>query len=59
MFRIVWIELLLPVFSDIRVVFLCYPTSWALCAALMVWYYYRRSSLRRAMLADAAVSAER
>lgn len=58
-FRIVWIELLLPVFSDIRVVFLCYPTSWVLCAALMVWYYYRRSSLRRAMLANAAASAER
>ena len=33
--------------------------SGVLCAALMVRYYYRRSSLRRAMLANAAASAER
>ena len=56
-FRIVWIELLLPVYNDIRVVFLCYPTSWGLCTAALLWYYFRRSSLRRTILANAAVSA--
>lgn len=57
-FRVVWIEALLPMFSDIRVVFLCYPTSWALCAAALLWYYFRRSSLRRAILAAAAAPAK-
>lgn len=56
-FRVAWIEALLPVYNDIRVVFLCYPTSWALCTAALLWYYYRRSSLRRTILANAAVSA--
>ncbi len=56
-FRVVWIELLLPVFNDIRVVFLCYPTSWVLCTAVILWYYFRRSSLRRAILAHAAIPA--
>lgn len=56
-FRVVWIELLLPVFNDIRVVFLCYPTSWVLCTAAILWYYFRRSSLRRAILAHAAIPA--
>ena len=57
-FRVVWIEALLPMFSDIRVVFLCYPTSWLLCAAALLWYYFRRSSLRRAILAAAAAPAK-
>ena len=48
-FRILWLEALLPFFADIRVVYLCYPVSWVLCGLALTWYYFRRSSLRRAI----------
>lgn len=50
-FRVVWIELLLPVFETIDIVFLCYPTSWILCGVMLIWYYYRRSMLHKAISA--------
>lgn len=48
-FRIAWIELLLPVFNTIDLVFMCYPTSWLLCGSVITWYYYRRSTLHKAI----------
>lgn len=49
LFRIVWIAVLLPMFNSIETVFLCYPASWLLCGGTLIWYYYRRSSLHRAI----------
>lgn len=50
-FRIVWIAVLLPMFNSIETVFLCYPASWLLCGGALIWFYYRRSSLHRAIAA--------
>lgn len=53
-FRVLWLELLLPIYGDIRIVYLCYPVSWCLCSLALIWYYFRRSSLHRAIIASAA-----
>lgn len=50
-YRVLWLELLMPVFGDINIVYMVYPISWALCAGTMLWYYYRRSSLHKTILA--------
>ena len=38
LFRIVWIQWVLPLFSGIEGVFILYPVSWALGAGLMILY---------------------
>ena len=57
-FRIIWLEVLLHIVNDIRVVFLCYPVSWILCGSALTWYYFRRSTLRRSIQANAALEAK-
>lgn len=46
-FRVLWLELLMPVFESIMVVYLVYPLSWTLCALCMLWYYFRRSTIHK------------
>ena len=41
LFRIVWIQWLLPLFSGIDGVFILYPVSWALGAGLMILYAWK------------------
>ncbi|MGI5977027.1 MAG: MATE family efflux transporter [Candidatus Limivicinus sp.] len=48
-FRVVWLELLLHFRSEIEIVYLCYPVSWILCGIATIWYYYRRSGLKKSM----------
>ena len=43
LFRIVWIQFLLPFFPQIDTVFLLYPVSWALGAVLMILYTWKGS----------------
>ena len=43
LFRVVWIQFVLPFFSGIEGVFVLYPVSWALGAALMVLYAWKGS----------------
>lgn len=52
-FRVIWLFALLPFFNDIRVVFLCYPVSWALCSGVMTLYYFKGSAIKNAMRAAA------
>ena len=42
-FRIVWIFTMLPVFEDIRVIYLCYPLSWMLSSLVMTIFYFKGS----------------
>ena len=49
LFRVVWLETLFLFFRDMRIIFLCYPISWFLCVAAVVWYYFRRSQVYRAV----------
>ena len=41
LFRIVWIQFILPTFHDIDGIFVLYPVSWAFGAALMVLYAWK------------------
>ena len=41
LFRIVWIQWVLPLFSGIEGVFILYPVSWALGAGLMILYAWK------------------
>ena len=41
LFRIVWIQWALPLFSGIEGVFILYPVSWALGAGLMILYAWK------------------
>ena len=43
LFRVVWIQFVLPFFSGIEGVFVLYPVSWALGAVLMVLYAWKGS----------------
>lgn len=55
-FRIVWLAAVLPLFYDIRTVYLCYATSWTLSSIAMTVYYFRFSALKKAMRESAAVT---
>ena len=46
-FRILWLTLLLPHFNDIRVLFLCYPVSWALSSIATSIYYFKGSVIKK------------
>ena len=39
--RIVWLEGMLRISNDIRIVYLCYPISWWVATFVFLWYYYR------------------
>lgn len=41
LFRVVWIQFLLPFFSGIEGVFILYPVSWGLGALLMILYAWK------------------
>ena len=42
-FRIAWIFSMLPLFHDIRVIYLCYPLSWMLSSLVMTIFYFKGS----------------
>lgn len=48
-FRILWLTLLLPVFNDIRVLFLCYPISWTISSAATAIFYFKGSVIKKAI----------
>lgn len=48
-FRILWLTLLLPVYNDIRVLFLCYPISWAISSLATVIYYFKGSVIKKTL----------
>lgn len=45
-FRIIWLTFLLPHFNDIRVLFLCYPVSWAISSIATTIYYFKGSAIK-------------
>ncbi len=45
LFRIVWLTAMLHFINDIRIVFLCYPLSWALSSTVMIIYFFKVSKL--------------
>lgn len=50
-FRVIWLSVVLRFVQDIREVFFCYPSSWVLSTLCTALYYFRRSGLRKAILA--------
>ncbi len=48
-FRIIWLVVLLPVYHDIRILYLCYPLSWSLSSLAIVIYYFSSSVIRRTL----------
>ena len=45
-FRILWLTFILPLNNDIRMLFLCYPVSWALSSAATTIYYFKGSAIK-------------
>lgn len=41
MFRVIWCQVLLPYFHDIRVIYFSYDVSWILMIALLAFWYHR------------------
>ncbi len=58
LFRIVWLQAILPHFPSTDCIFVLYPVSWVLGAVMMVWYTKQTGLLRQkdtsAMLCQAA-----
>ncbi len=48
-FRILWLTILLPMYNDIRILFLCYPISWALSSLATGIYYLKGSMIKKTM----------
>lgn len=46
LFRIVWIQWILPYFDSIRGIFILYPVSWGLGVALMILYAWKGKWMR-------------
>lgn len=46
-FRILWLTLLLPVYNDIRVLFLCYPISWTISSIATSIYYFKGAAIKK------------
>lgn len=44
-FRIVWLECVFRLYPNEEVIFLCYPISWLLCVAAVIWFYYQHSRI--------------
>ena len=44
-FRIIWLEGGFRLYPSEKIVFLCYPISWLLCVAAVIWFYYRHSKV--------------
>ncbi|MBR3704619.1 MAG: MATE family efflux transporter, partial [Oscillospiraceae bacterium] len=53
-FRILWLFIGLALLHDIRIVFLCYPISWALSSAVMTLFYFKGSRLMRTVKSQTA-----
>lgn len=45
-FRILWLTILLPLNNDIRLLFLCYPVSWAISSIATTIYYFKGSAIK-------------
>ena len=41
LFRIVWVQFILPMFNSIDGIFILYPVSWALGTVLMILYAWK------------------
>ena len=41
LFRIVWIQLVLPYYTSIEGIFILYPVSWLVGAVLMILYTWK------------------
>ena len=58
LFRIVWLQTVLPHFPSTDCIFVLYPVSWVLGAVMMAWYTKRTGLLRQkdtsALLCQAA-----
>ena len=48
-FRVVWLVVMLHIFRDIRVVFVCYPISWVLSSVAMTLLYFFGNGMRKTM----------
>ncbi|MBR5490011.1 MAG: MATE family efflux transporter [Oscillospiraceae bacterium] len=46
-FRILWLTILLPMYNDIRILFLCYPISWTLSSLATSIYYFKGSIIKK------------
>ncbi len=46
-FRILWLTILLPMYNDIRILFLCYPISWTLSSIATSIYYFKGSIIKK------------
>ena len=51
-YRVLWLLVTLRFWMDIRLVYLCYPISWLLCAIAMTVFYFRRSAIRKTILSQ-------
>jgi len=45
----VWLIVMLRLYNDIRIVFVCYPISWILNSAAITVLYFCGNSLRKTM----------
>ncbi len=54
-FRILWLTILLPMYNDIRVLFLCYPVSWTLSSIATVIFYFKGSVIKKTIKQSSAV----
>ncbi len=46
-FRILWLAIVLPLFHDIRMVYICYPLSWTLSSIVMSIVYFKGPGVKR------------
>ena len=58
LFRVVWLIVMLRFFNDPRIVYLCYPISWLLNTIALLFFYFRRSVLRKDIKAEIAASGK-
>ena len=48
-FRILWLIILLPMFNDIRILFLCYPVSWTISSLATTIFYFKGSVIKKTL----------
>ncbi len=46
-FRILWLTILLPMYNDIQILFLCYPISWLISSVATIIYYFKGSVIKK------------
>ena len=54
-FRVVWLLVTLHFWTDIRLVYACYPISWVLCSAVMAIFYFKGSAIRKTIKSQTSV----